>query len=298
MVDHAAQAQDHGMSNFIEAHLAHLRARGRSRHTIDDRGKLLRRLDRQWQPYGVARAAVEEWEAFLGRPGFAAWTRVVYWVHGNGFYTWAVNRDLIEWNPLAWIERPKAPVGVPRPVSDAELAIALGRAVRPWRTAVILAAYAGMRASEVAAATREQIGEDPIRILGKGGKTRVVPSHDLIRAELPHLRPGPVIARVNGGHQTGDTVAREVSAHLTNIGLPAVTLHRFRHWFATTALRGGPEDADVEDLRPAGLRTVQELMGHSSPAVTAIYTQISDRQRQMAIRTLPVLTASPRQEAA
>ena len=274
------------MSNLIDAHMAHLRARGKSRHTIDDRGKLLRRLDREWHPYGVSRAAVEEWEEFLGRPEFAAWTRVVYWVHGNGFYRWAVARGFVEWNPLDQIDRPRAPIGVPRPVSDDELAAILRLAVRPYRSAVILAAYAGMRASEVADATREQIAGTPIRIHGKGDKVRIVPSHELIRAELPHLPGGPVIARHGGGHHTGDHVSSSVSEYLTGLGFPEVTLHRFRHWFATTLLDRG-----------ANLRTVQELMGHSSPAVTAVYTQISDRQRETGIRTLPVLH-SHREEAA
>lgn len=274
------------MSDLIDAHMAHLRARGKSPHTIDDRGKLLRRLDREWHPYGVSRAAVEEWEEFLGRPGFAAWTRVVYWVHGDGFYRWAVARGFIEWNPLDQIERPKPPVGVPRPVTDDELAAILGLAVRPYRSAVILAAYAGMRASEVADATREQVAESPIRIHGKGDKVRVVPTHELIRAELPHLPGGPVIARRDGGHHTGDHVSSSVSEYLTGIGFPEVTLHRFRHWFATTLLDRG-----------ANLRTVQELMGHSSPAVTAVYTQITDGQRRLAISTLPALT-NPLTEAA
>jgi integrase len=290
-------AQDANMSDLIEAHLAHLRAAGKSPHTIEDRSKLLRRLDREL-PYGVDRAAVEEWESFLGQQRFAQWTRVAYWVHGNCYYRWLVHRGYLDWNPLGYIERPKAPVGVPHPVSDAQLEHVLARAGRPYRTAFLLAAYAGMRASEVAAATREQISEPLIRIHGKGDKTRVVPNHELILAELPHLPGGPIIARPNGLHYAGDNVSRMMSAYLTEIGLPQVTLHWFRHWFATTMLRGGREDAPDEQLRPMDLRTVQELMGHASPAVTMIYTKVSDRQRRLAICTLPVLHASTHQEAA
>jgi integrase len=209
-----------------------------------------------------------------------------------------VHRGYLDWNPLGYIERPKAPVGVPHPVSDAQLEHVLARAGRPYRTAFLLAAYAGMRASEVAAATREQISEPLIRIHGKGDKTRVVPNHELILAELPHLPGGPIIARPNGLHYAGDNVSRMMSAYLTEIGLPQVTLHWFRHWFATTMLRGGREDAPDEQLRPMDLRTVQELMGHASPAVTMIYTKVSDRQRRLAICTLPVLHASTHQEAA
>lgn len=273
------------MTDLIGAHLAHLRAAGKSRHTIEDRGKLLRRLDREW-PYGIDEAAVEEWESFLGRPDFAAQTRATYWLHGNGFYRWAVARGFISWNPLAHIDRPRVPAGVPHPVTEEQLALALDRAVRPYRTGIILAAYAGFRASEVADATKQQISAAPIRIHGKGDKTRIVPAHEIIRAELPHLPDGPIIARPGGGPYNGDVVSRTMSAYLTSIGLPEVTLHWFRHWYATTMLANG-----------ANLRTVQELMGHSSPAVTAVYTQISDEQRRLAICTLPVLT-TPHQEAA
>jgi integrase/recombinase XerD len=298
MAEHASQLQYHGMVNLIDAHLAHLKAAGKSTNTIQDRGRLLRYLDREL-PYGVDRAAVEEWEAFLGqegmdgRPRFAQWTRVTYWMHGNGFYAWAVRRGHIDWNPLDYIQRPKKPIGVPHPVTDEQLAYAVGNSARPYRTAILLAAYAGMRAGEVAAATKRQISQNPIRVHGKGDKQRIVPNHALILAELAHLKDGPVLARPNGMHYTGDAASQMMSEHLTSLGLPEVTLHWFRHWFATTMLRGGPEDAREEDLRPVDLRTVQELMGHASVADTMVYTQISDRQREIGIRTLPVLNANP-----
>jgi integrase/recombinase XerC len=58
--------------------------------------------------------------------------------------------------------------------------------------------------------------------------------------------------------------------------MPGVHLHRFRHWFATTLLRNG-----------ADLRTVQELMGHSSILTTQGYTQVVSETRERAIRSLP-----------
>jgi integrase/recombinase XerD len=285
------------MIDLIEAHVAHLRGRGMSPNTIWGRERLLRYLDHEFS-YGVDRMAIEEWESFLGRDEFAPWTRTNYWGHGNGFYRWGVKRQYIEWNPLDYVPRPKPPVGLPHPVSDEQLRITLERARRPFRTAVILAAYAGMRPCEIAAATREQLSEPWIRIHGKGRKTRNVPTHEMIRRELPYLPAGLVMPRRDGGQRLPRHISQAVATHLTAIGLGEITLYDYRHWYATTTLRGGSEDAPDEQLRPVDLRTVQELMGHSSPAVTMIYTQISDRQRQTAVAALPVLNASNLDEAA
>jgi integrase len=288
MAEHEEQSHHHGMTDLIEAHLAYLRAAGKSPHTIADRGQVLRRVDREL-PYGLEAAATEELVAWLGQDGWAKWTRRTYWMHLHSFFRWATTgrHAILDWDPSEDLSRPYVPPGVPRPVTDEELTLILARAVRPWRTALLCAAYAGMRASELAAATRTQLEEDPIRILGKGDKTRTVPRHDLIRDELPELPWGPILARPNGGHYNGNVVSRSISAYLTSIGFPDVAAHRLRHWYATTLLDNG-----------VNIRVVQELMGHASLETTMIYTRVSDRQREIGIRTLPVLNANHHQEVA
>jgi len=77
-----------------------------------------------------------------------------------------------------------------------------------------------------------------------------------------------------------------VRALLAAIGLPGATLHRFRHWYATTQLKpvkyGGAG---------ASIRTVQDNMGHANLASTAIYTLVTDEERADAIDSLPTFTA-------
>jgi integrase/recombinase XerC len=274
------------MTDLIDAHLRHLEAAGRSGDTIDDRRKVLRRLDREL-PYGLTRAATEELEQWFaagrtpaGRP-WSRQTRATYFTHTAGFYSWAVRHRYLDWDPSSEMMRPTVPRGVPHPASDEQLADILTRAARPWRTAVILAAYAGMRAGEVARATREQLARDPIRITGKGAKTRAVPRHPAIAEELDHLPPGPVFLTQTGLPVDGDWVARAVSAYLTELGHRELTLHWFRHWFGTTTLR-----------HCGDLRVVQELMGHASPATTAVYTHVTSEQRRIAVAALPALATA------
>lgn len=262
--------------DLIDAHLKHLRAAGFSPRTVGERDAVLRRINREL-PMGLVQATVEELEDWLAREGWAAETRKTYYTHVAGFFTWATdpNRPRLDWNPVLSLIRPKAPPGVPRPVSDAELGTAMKQTSDPYRRLVVLAAYAGLRCCELATIDRADISESALVIRGKGGKERVVPTSTQVWACVKDL-PGGLIAggfRAEDLHRGGN---RYLKRHVNR----DVSWHRFRHWFGTTLLANG-----------ADLRTVQELMGHSSPATTAIYTQITDRQRQIAIAALPVLDA-------
>jgi site-specific recombinase XerD len=65
-----------------------------------------------------------------------------------------------------------------------------------------------------------------------------------------------------------------------------VTLHQFRHWYATIQLRpvkyGGAG---------ASIRAVQENLGHDSVTSTAIYTLVTNEERADAIDSLPTFAA-------
>ena len=123
-----------------------------------------------------------------------------------------------------------------------------------------------------------------LRVLGKGGKERVLPVpesvQDSLAAYLPTRtqrleqlgRPARslwVSARPAGA--TADLPRRALSELFDNLlrraGLKSAGLrvHVGRHSFATHALASGSAD----------LRVVQELLGHSSVATTQIYTQVS-----------------------
>lgn len=268
------------MTHLIELHLDHLRAAGRSEETIADRKRCLLALDAQL-PYGLHRVAAEELIAWLGRPGWSAQTRATYWGHARVYYRWLTETGWLDFDPMARIPRPRVRRGLPHPATDAQVADILARGSSRLRAAVILAAYAGYRCAEMAAVDRADLERDPLRITGKGDRTRIVPRHPLIAELAGRLPAGPVLRRRGGGRFDPGLLSQTLRRELDRLDHPGLTPHAFRHAFATNLLRGG-----------ADLRTVQELMGHSSPVVTAVYTAISDGQRRNAVAALPVLAAA------
>lgn len=280
------------MSELIDAYLRHAQARGHSRSTVHDRGKLLRRLDRVL-PMGLAQATIEELEDFLAGPeqGWAAETRATYYTTITQFFRWACNpaNPRIDYNPAESLSRPAVPPGVPHPASEEQLRRAL-RLPPPWNVAVALAAYASARCCEVARLDREDITRTETRLLGKGGKVRVVPTHDVVWALVSDLPTGPIIVRKQHPDRPADglyvtTGTREA---FRRAGLHGITLHWFRHRFATLALR--PKEHGGAG---ASLRVVQELMGHASVKTTARYTAVSEGERHDAVVTLPSYGPTP-----
>lgn len=261
------------MTDLIERHCRHLTAGGLAKATIDKRRELLRRMDREL-PMGLEPATVEELSDWLARPGWSRQTRATYYGHVAGFYAWACDeRDPhLSWNPAAALIRPTVPRGVPKPVTDDELAEAL-RTAGPFRTAILLAAYAGLRCCELATVDRRDVNEHTLTVVGKGDKTRTIPTAATVWEEVRNAR-----GRLVTG--TAASISARSFEHFERVGLAGVTMHRFRHWFATTMLQRGVD-----------LLTVSELLGHSSPQTTARYCRITDGQRRSAVATLPVLFA-------
>ena len=270
------------MSEMIEAHAQHLRAAGRSPNTVRDRIKLLRQLHAVL-PFGLAYASTEELNDWLAHdPTWKQWTRATYAMHIRGFYRWANGRLLVS-DPTVDMAKPRTPACVPNPVTDDELATALRRSGEPWRTLIMLAAYAGLRASEAAGVQREDVTQATIRIRrAKGGDPASVDTHPLIWELALPRPPGPLARRPKDRPITGQWIADAGRAHFDAMGMPDVHLHRFRHWFGTALLDGGYD-----------LRTVQEAMRHKSIASTQGYTLVRGGQRRLAIRSLPTPTEHP-----
>lgn len=263
------------MSDLIDAHLAHLTAGSYAGTTITKRGELLRRVDRDL-PYGIDGATVEELAAWLAEHGRSPAAKHNYFHHLRGYYIWATDErnPHLDYDPSASLARPKVPAGVPKPVTDDELHQALERSEALWVRLILLAAKSGLRCCELATINRADITEADIRVRGKGGRTRLVPTDPQVWASVKDQPRGPLVQR------NANWISRNALYHFEEIGLRGVTMHRFRHWFATTLLLNGVD-----------LLTVSKLLGHASPKVTAIYCQISDGQRRSAIAALPALGA-------
>ncbi|WP_136515713.1 tyrosine recombinase XerC [Geomonas edaphica] len=112
-----------------------------------------------------------------------------------------------------------------------------------------------------------------VRVLGKGGKERIVPvgscARDALAAYLEERgnpqSSDPLILNARGGRLTRRSIARIVDAHMLLIAaMRKVSPHTLRHTFATHLLEGG-----------ADLRAIQELLGHASLSTTQKYTHVS-----------------------
>lgn len=142
----------------------------------------------------------------------------------------------------------------------------------------------GIRVGELTGLDIDDIDHDrlTLRVLGKGNKERTVPfgqpAHEALSNWLtrgrPHLvldRSGPALFLGQRGARLGSRQVRAmVGRALASLGDTAARgPHALRHTAATHLLDGG-----------ADLRTVQELLGHSSLATTQLYTHVSvDRLR-------------------
>ncbi len=266
------------MCDLIAPHLRHLKAAGFSANTIHDRDRVLQRVDADL-PMGLLDATVPELDDWLAQFRTNQ-TKATYYGHLVGFFSWACAGDdpWLDWNPTTNLKRPKVPPTVPRPVTDDALAIVLARAREPYRTWAVLAAYAGLRAFEIATITREAFTEELIYVTGKGGKHATIPTHPLVWQAVKDLPPGPIALGRTGVRLSATRVSSLFSQHMRKtLGLPGVSLHPLRHWLGTRTLQGC-----------GNLRVTQELLRHSSPATTAIYTQVTDEQRRSAVSALPV----------
>lgn len=286
------------MTDLIAQYVAHLRSAGMSARTRYYREQLLRRLDREL-PLGLYEATIEELEHWLAgpdepvRPGdpdpWCRQTQATYHGHIVGFYRWASDpaRPVgLRYDPSAGLIRPKVPDGRPRPVSVEELHRARSHLIQPWRLYVELAAFAGLRAIEISRLDRQDVTKDEINVRrGKGDKPRRIDTAPDLWAVIQTLPPGPVARGPSGARISPNKLSERVSTHLTRIGMPDVTLHRFRHFFATNLLDEGAE-----------VTAVQDAMGHGSLRTTAVYLHLTSRQRaklRKAIRALPALAPVP-----
>jgi integrase/recombinase XerD len=153
---------------------------------------------------------------------------------------------------------------------------------------------AGLRAAELAGMNVGDINErlGALRVIGKGSKERIVPiapaAIEAVNAYLagdqrPACRnedggPTPLFLSRTGRRLSREDVYRVVTKYARRLGIEGkVSPHTLRHCFATHLLGGG-----------AGLRSVQEMLGHSDIATTQIYTHVdADRIRSVHARYHP-----------
>ncbi len=186
---------------------------------------------------------------------------------------------------LAAVRAPKIGKNLPRPLSvdaarrmaDPDLPAGDGHA--PWvhaRDAAVLALLygSGLRISEALGLRRADFDAgDTLTVIGKGGKQRMVPILPQVAkliadylALCPHDPPedGPLFVGARGGPLSPRLIQLAMARLRGALGLPeTATPHALRHSFATHLLARGGD-----------LRSIQELLGHTSLSTTQIYTAV------------------------
>lgn len=268
-------------ADLIDAYLAHLILTDRSSYTTVEWRRILSRVDRDL-PHGLDHADHIEIQRWLGRPGWSRATRRTYWTALSRFYAWACDPDdpWLSVDPMARVEAPSRPTrGTPRVCTDQDVAAVLARARAPYRLWVLCAAYLGARCIEIARLDREHIGPERTELWGKGDRRRSVPTHPAVWAAVEDLAPGPLVTRRDGTRVDGRYISHTATEWLhRDLGMPHLSLHRLRGWYATRTLEACRD-----------LRVVQELLGHASPATTQIYTLVTSERRAEAVAALPTL---------
>jgi len=200
------------------------------------------------------------------------------------FYRFLATERLVKSDAAALLESPKVWKNLPEVLSrrDVEQLLAAPDTdtVFGIRDAAILETmYAtGARAQEVVDLRTEDVNLEfaYVRLRGKGGKERIVPlgraARGRLRGYLDEGRPTLAGRRDDGSlflSRTGRRLNRErIWQIIRKLALKAglavkVHPHMLRHSFATHLLEGG-----------AGLRDVQEMLGHANISTTQVYTHV------------------------
>ena len=199
----------------------------------------------------------------------------------RSFFNYLLLNDEIQSSPAEDISAPKAGRTLPdvlttdeidRLISSIEVDTVKGRRDR----AIVEVLYScGLRVSELITLRVSDLffGEGYIRVIGKGDKQRLVPISDLARERISLYLDERKAAKSNEEvlflNNRGKQLTRVmIFTILRRAALRAgidkkISPHTLRHSFATHLLEGG-----------AGIRQVQELLGHESILTTEIYTHL------------------------
>lgn len=201
------------------------------------------------------------------------------------FYQWLLREGLIHNDPSALIESPRLGRGLPKALGEQQVVallnapdVATALGLRD-RTMLELMYATGLRVSELVKLELVNLGinQGVVRVMGKGGKERLVPLGEealswlqlYLRDSRPDLVKGAacphvfITTRKKG--MTRQAFWYAVRKHAAVAGIEqTVSPHMLRHSFATHLLNHG-----------ADLRVVQLLLGHSDLSTTQIYTHIA-----------------------
>ena len=201
----------------------------------------------------------------------------------KSFFNYLLNTNLIESTVVQSLRTPKQKKSLPRPISS-KLAIetikyAQDMEKEKWiglrnKSILMLLYGCGLRISEALNLNFEDINEnDYLIIKGKGNKERMVPLMGYVKNDIENyihecpknfMKDDPLFVGKRLDRLSPRIIQYVLEKIRHNLSLPeTATPHALRHSFATHLLNSGGD-----------LRTIQELLGHSSLSTTQKYTKV------------------------
>jgi integrase/recombinase XerC len=266
-----------------------LQRRGSSRHTLRAYGSDLAELagwatHRGREPGSLVYRDLRSYAAALSERGLARASVSRKLAAVRSFHDHLTRTGGAPQNPAELLPMPKKQSRLPRVLGPEEIAKLLDRvpasgplAVRD--RAMLEVTYAcGLRAEEIVNLDGDSVDFDSetLRVTGKGSKTRIVPMGEPAQRALDRYlrrsRPALATERAEqalflsrrGRRLSPSDVRRRLDRWVREAAVAGhVSPHTLRHSFATHLLEGG-----------ADLRSIQELLGHSSVSTTQVYTRV------------------------
>ena len=267
---------------------------GLARPTLDSYRRDLEGTARWLAPRGgrlavADRAALFDYLAWRAQQHYAPRSNARLLSALRAFFAWAVRQGLRADDPTALLQPPRLPRSLPKALAESEIEALLAspddatpEGLRD-RAMLELMYACGLRVSELVGlpATGVNLRQGVLRVVGKGGRERLVPLGEEARHWLERYlaQSRPVLA----GKRTlaplfltpaGEAPTRQQFWHVVKrqaavagIDPRRISPHGLRHSFATHLLNHG-----------ADLRALQMLLGHSSLSTTQIYTLVAREQ--------------------
>jgi integrase/recombinase XerC len=231
----------------------------------------------------LRQADLRAWLAAEAGAGAGNATRARHLSAVRSFFRFLARRHGVDNPAVALIATPRAKRPAPRAlaaeqareVTDRVAEMSDAAAMQARDTALFILLYGcGLRIAEALALNVRDAPETTLKVVGKGGKERIVPVLPAVREALgawlalhPARQPdSPLFVGVRGGRLDPAVAQRTLRQFRRLYGLPEhATPHALRHSFATHLLAGG-----------ADLRSIQELLGHASLSTTQRYTAVDE----------------------
>jgi integrase/recombinase XerC len=236
---------------------------------------------------GLRQADLRAWLAAEAGDGAGNATRARHLAAARSFFRFLTRRHGLDNPALSLIATPRARRPLPRalaPLQAREVTEQIATmsdvaATQARDTALFTLLYGcGLRIAEALGLDVRDAplpgAEGMLRVVGKGGKERIVPVLPAVREAVgawlalhPDRRPdSPLLLGARGGRLDAAVAQRTLRQFRRLHGLPEhATPHALRHSFATHLLAGG-----------ADLRSIQDLLGHASLSTTQRYTSVDD----------------------